>query len=119
EDIERTNADIVFTSFSPKGKYRLSVVDREGRSDLIVYETTTGNRVHLPEIPRGNINSVAVSASEQLLAFHLETDRSPANLYVCNLLKGTTKKLTDLPSRRLNEEDLVQSQAIRFRSFDG
>jgi dipeptidyl aminopeptidase/acylaminoacyl peptidase len=53
------------------------------------------------------------------MAFYFTGDRSPANLYVYNLAAGTTKQLTQSLNPEISADDLVDSQVVRFKSFDG
>src|SRR5262245_22659241 len=53
------------------------------------------------------------------MAFSLESDRSPANLYVYRFGDPTPVRLTTSLSRAIDPADLVDSQVVRFQSFDG
>jgi dipeptidyl aminopeptidase/acylaminoacyl peptidase len=53
------------------------------------------------------------------MAFYVNGDRSPANLYVYNFATRKATKLTDSLNPEINRNDLVDSQVIRYKSFDG
>ena len=119
EDVERASWDILFTQFSYHGKYRVTGINEDGRTVIKVIEHATGRKVKLPELPGGEVNAVAISRSEDLMAFYLRGDRSPSNLHVYNFVTGEIRKLTETLSKRIDPADLVTSQVVRFRSFDG
>jgi dipeptidyl aminopeptidase/acylaminoacyl peptidase len=62
---------------------------------------------------------VVVSPSEKRLAFYVNGDRSPSNLYVHTLGEAAPRRLTESLSKEIDPEDLVESEVVRFKSFDG
>jgi dipeptidyl aminopeptidase/acylaminoacyl peptidase len=74
--------------------------------------------VPLPSFPPGEIGSVRVSRSETKLAFQLDGDRGPNNLYVYEIGGKAPRRLTDTLAKAIDPEDLVGGQVVRFRSFD-
>jgi dipeptidyl aminopeptidase/acylaminoacyl peptidase len=119
EDVERAKWDILFTYFSHNGKYRVTGINEDARTVIKVYEHATGNLVPLPKLPEGEIRSVNISRSENLMSFYLNSDRSPGNLHVYDFRTGAVKKLTETLSRKVDSLDLVDSQVVLFMSFDG
>jgi dipeptidyl aminopeptidase/acylaminoacyl peptidase len=119
EDVEKADWDVAWTFFSHNGKYRVSGVNEDGRTVLKVWEGKSGRLVPLPPFPPGEIGSVRVSRSETKLAFQLDGDRGPNNLYVYEIGAKLPRRLTDTLSKAIDSEDLVGGQVVRFRSFDG
>jgi len=119
EDVEKADWDVEWTFFSDGGKYRLSAVNADGRSVLYVFDGRTGAPVALPPFPAGEISSVRVSRSETRLAFELDGDRGPNNLYVYEFGAKAPVRLTDTMSKDVDPEDLVEGRVVRFPSFDG
>jgi len=119
EDVEKADWDVEWTFFSHGGKYRLSAVNADGRSVLHVFDGRTGAPIALPPFPAGEISSVRVSRSETKLAFELDGDRGPNNLYVYEFGAKAPVRLTDTMSKDIDPEDLVEGKVVRFRSFDG
>jgi dipeptidyl aminopeptidase/acylaminoacyl peptidase len=119
EDVEKADWDIAWTFFSRNGKYRLSAVNQDGRSVLKVWDGRTGAPLPLPAFPAGEISSVRVSNDETKLAFQLDSDRGPNNLYVYAFGGKAPVRLTDTMSKAVDPEDLVEAQVVRFASFDG
>jgi len=118
EDVERAKWDIMFTYFSHNGKYRVSGINEDGRTVIKVYEHATGRTVSLPRLPEGDIGSVRISRSEKSMAFYLNGDRQPGNLHVYNFDTKEVKRLTDTLSKKIDPLDLVDSEVVRFKSFD-
>jgi dipeptidyl aminopeptidase/acylaminoacyl peptidase len=119
EEVERASWDILFTVFSRNGKYRVSGINEDGRTIIKIHETRTGDVVPLPRLPAGEIASVTISRSENRMAFYVNGDRSPSDLYLYDLPTKSLKRLTDTLSRAIDPLDLVDSDVVRFKSFDG
>jgi dipeptidyl aminopeptidase/acylaminoacyl peptidase len=114
-----TDWDIASASFSRHGKHRVLTVNEDGHTRISIIELKTGKTIPLPKLPDGDITGVTISDDEKLLAFYLDGDRSPANLYVFDFASGMAKKLTDSLNPEIAPEDLVESKVVRFKSFDG
>jgi len=119
EVVEKAPWDIAYTYFSEKGKYRVTAINEDARTRIKIYDTATGKLVSLPQLPNADITGVNISPSEKLMAFYLNGDRSPSNLYVYDFATKKATKLTDSANPEINPADLVESQVIRYKSFDG
>ena len=117
--VEKTPWDVSSTYFSQNGKYRVTTINEDARTKVKIYETATGKLVTLPQLPNADITGVNISPSEKLMAFYLNGDRSPSNLYVYDFVTKKATKLTDSLNPEINQADLVDSQVIRYKSFDG
>ncbi|HEY3174259.1 MAG TPA: prolyl oligopeptidase family serine peptidase [Candidatus Polarisedimenticolia bacterium] len=119
EEVEKADWDIAFTSFSHDGKYRVTGINADARTVIKVYYAKTGVPVKLPKLPEGEISSVNIARSESRMSFYVNGDRSPNNLFVLDLGTGSVTRLTDTLSKEIDPEDLVESEVVRFKSFDG
>jgi len=119
EAVEKAPWDISYTYFSDKGKYRVTAINEDARTRMKIYDTATGKLVSLPQLPNADITGVNISPSEKLMAFYLNGDRSPSNLYVYDFATKKATKLTDSLNPEINQADLVDSTVIRYKSFDG
>jgi dipeptidyl aminopeptidase/acylaminoacyl peptidase len=119
EDVEKADWDVVWTFFSQNGKYRVTGVNQDGRTAVKIYDGRTGAAVALPSFPSGEISSVRISRSETRLAFELDGDRGPNNLYVYEFGAKAPVRLTDTMSKDIEPADLVEAEVVRFPSFDG
>jgi len=119
ETVEQAGWDIWYSYFSRNGKYRVMGINEDAQTVIKVYETATNKPIELPELPGGNITSVNISKSENLMSFYFNGSRSPNNLYVYNFATGDYTKLTDTMNPEINPEDLVEAEVVRYPSFDG
>jgi dipeptidyl aminopeptidase/acylaminoacyl peptidase len=118
ETVEQTGWDIWYTYFSRNGKYRVMGINEDAQTVIKVYEMATNQAIQLPELPGGNITSVNISKSENLMTFYFNGSRSPNNLYVYNFATGDYTKLTDTMNPEINPEDLVEAEVVHYPSFD-
>ena len=119
EDVLKADWDVAYAAFSRTGRYRVTATNEEGRPKLSVVETATGKPVALPSIPNGGVSSVEFAGSDGKMAFYVNGDRSPNNLYVLDLASGKSTKLTDSLSPDIDPQDLVDTQTVRFKARDG
>lgn len=119
EVVEKAPWDVFYTYFSHSGKYRVTAVNEDARTKIKIYDTASGKLVALPQLPNADITGVNISRSEKLMAFYLNGDRSPSNLYVYDFATKKATKLSDSLNPEINPADLVDSQVIRYKSFDG
>jgi dipeptidyl aminopeptidase/acylaminoacyl peptidase len=119
EIVEKTPWDVSYTYFSRHGKYRVTAINEDARTRIKIYDQATGKPIALPQLPNGVITGVNISPSEKLMAFYVNGDRSPSNLYVYNFATKKAIKLTDSMNPEINADDLVESEVIRYKSFDG
>ena len=119
EEVERADWDVAYTEFSRKGTYRVTAINADGATVVKLYDAKTGKPVALPKLPDGEITSVVISPSERRMAFYVNSDRSPNNLYVYDFASKKVTRLTDSLSKEIDQADLVDSEVIRFKSFDG
>jgi dipeptidyl aminopeptidase/acylaminoacyl peptidase len=118
-DVEKADWDITAARLSFKGKYRVTSINEDGRTAVHVTETATGKPVALPPLPAGDLTQIRISRSEKRMAFYLSGDRAPANLYVWTIGEPAARRLTDTLNKDVDPEDLVDSEVVRFKSFDG
>ena len=117
--VERANWDIWGTYFSRNGKYRVTVINEDARTVVKIYDTATGKLVPLPKLPGGDITGVNFAPSESRMAFYLNGDRSPANLYVYDFATRKATRLTNSLNPQIDAADLVEAENVRYKSFDG
>lgn len=119
EVVERAQWDIWYTYFSRNGKYRVTAINQDARTVIKIYDTATGKLVPMPKIPEGDITGVNISPSERQMAFYLNGDRSPSNLYMYDFATQKATRLTNSLNPEIDAADLVDAQIIRYKSFDG
>jgi dipeptidyl aminopeptidase/acylaminoacyl peptidase len=118
EDVERADWDVSYAYFSKRGTYLVVGINNDARTEIRVYEAATRRRVQLPTMPAGEIRGVTISPSEQVMAFYVNGDRSPSNLYVFELRTRRVRQLTESLNPEIAASDLVDAQVIRYPSWD-
>jgi len=110
--------DVLSVSFSPSGRYRVTTVNEDGLWDVTFLDTTTGEPVAMSGVPDGEITQVCFNADETRVAFGVNTDTSPRNIYTADLATGEATRLTNALSPAINEAVLVTADIVRYESFD-
>lgn len=119
EDVRSEPWDIVDASFSHNGKYRVDVVNVDGSTEIDVFDAASGAPVTLPTLPSGEIRGVRIANSESRMAFYLNGDRQPNDLYTLTFGDAEPTRLTQSLNPKIDAADLVDSSVVRFKSFDG
>lgn len=118
EPVQSSDWDITDNYFSHDGKYRVVAINQDGSTAIQVYDHASGKPVALPKLPAGEIRNVSISRSEKRMAFYLNGDRQPNDLYTLSF-GGQPRQLTRSLNPAIAATDLVDSSVVRFKSFDG
>jgi dipeptidyl aminopeptidase/acylaminoacyl peptidase len=70
-------------------------------------------------LPDGELSHISFSPSEQFMAFYFSGDMVPSDLQIMDMRNRTVTRLTNSVPKELDVHDLVESQLIRYTSFDG
>lgn len=112
------NWDVDFVYFSRDGKYRIAGVNADAQTKLDIAEVATGKSISLPELPKGDFRGVNFSRDGKKMAFYINSDTSPSNLYSYEIGAPAVKRLTQTLNPDMDESHLVASEVVRFKSFD-
>ena len=118
EEYERRPAGFRRIIYSESTRLRVSITDEKEHSSLILEDRATRTQIPLRNLPEGNITNAAISNSERLLAFYVNGDRDPSELYLYDLRTRQLSRLTTNVNPEVRREDLVESEVISFESFD-
>tara|TARA_B100001063_G_C16761096_1_gene555964 strand:+ start:207 stop:2129 length:1923 start_codon:yes stop_codon:yes gene_type:complete len=110
--------DVTFIYFSKSGRYQVSGVNADASTKVSILDTLTGRQVAMPALTNGNLHGVNFSSDEKTMAFYLNSDTSPSNLFVWQVGSNKAKQLTNTLSKDIDQNDLVESTIVRFKSFD-
>ena len=116
---EKADWDVTYTYFSRDGRFRVTGVNQDGSTVIRIVEGAAEKPVALPKLPGGEIRGVTFSKSGARMAFYVNGDRSPSNLFVYDFATKKVNQLTQSLSKEINSADLVEAQVVRFKSFDG
>jgi len=119
EKVEDAPWDLWYTYFSRNEKYRVVAINNDAKTEIKIYETATNKMISLPKLPAGEITSVRISDSENLMTFYHNGSNSPNNLFIYNFENGQHKQLTNSLNPEIDGADLVEAKVIRYPSFDG
>jgi len=118
-DVEAADWDIQYSYYSHNGRYRVTATNVDGSTAIAVVEVASNRPVTLPELPAGEISGVNIARSEERMAFYLNGDRQPNDLYVLAFGDAQPTRLTQSLNQAIDPADLVDSEVVRFASFDG
>ncbi|AQS38313.1 dipeptidyl aminopeptidase/acylaminoacyl peptidase [Shewanella psychrophila] len=110
--------NVSFVYFSESGRYRVSGVNADASTRISILDTQTGKALKLPELPDGDLRNVNFTKDEKNVAFYINSDTSPSNLFVWQLGTDSANQLTQALNPKINPDDLVASEVVRFKSFD-
>jgi dipeptidyl aminopeptidase/acylaminoacyl peptidase len=119
QTLEKADWDISYSYLSWNDRYRVTAINNDGRTQMLIHDLVTGELVDLPEMPEGVITSVGISKSEKLMRFYVNDSRSPNDLYVFDFRDDMYSKLTDSMNPEIDRDDLVDAEVVRYTSFDG
>jgi dipeptidyl aminopeptidase/acylaminoacyl peptidase len=118
--VEEAPWDIWGSYISRNGKYRVTVINNDARTEIKIYDEANGGApLKVEGLPEGDVTGVNISDSEKLMSFYVSSSKSPANFFVYNFETKEVKQLTNTMSKEINSEDLVAGEVIRFKSYDG
>ncbi|HNV29867.1 MAG TPA: S9 family peptidase [Cyclobacteriaceae bacterium] len=118
--LEEAPWDIMYSSLSRNGKYRVVAINNDARTQIKIYDESDGGKLLKVEgLPEGDITGVNISDSEKLMSFYVSSSKSPSNLFLYNFETKEVKQLTNTMSKEIDPNDLVAGEVIRFKSFDG
>ena len=118
EPVQSADWDIVAAYFSKNGKYLAVATNVDGSTRVKLHDAATGAEQPLPALPAGEIRGLRIADSETKMAFYLNGDRQPNDLYVLEF-GGEPRQLTTSLNPAIDPADLVESSVVRFKSFDG
>lgn len=113
--------DLESLSLSGDGKYLAMLINRDGYSDLEIYETVSGRFLNIPRPPKcvSGYFSLDWSLSGKKLLFTVNSASKPTNVWMLDLEADVVRKVTDTSLQGVSEEELVEPELYHFKSFDG
>ena len=111
--------DVMYTVYSSTGRDRASGINADARTRIVVTDTASGERLDIPPLPPGSLNSLRTSRDDRQLAVIVNGDASPSDIHVIDLEAGTSRALTDALDPGIDRQHLVTSEIVRYGSFDG
>jgi dipeptidyl aminopeptidase/acylaminoacyl peptidase len=119
ETVVETGWDLMYAKLSRNDKYRVIGINENAKTVIQIDDVVSMTPVELPDLPEGNITSVEISRSEQLMTFYVNSSRSPNNLYAYEFATKKYRKLTDSMNPDIDSDDLVDAERVSYKSYDG
>ena len=111
--------DVMYVSFSPNGRYRVTAVNADASTELTIEDAQTRAPVRLTGLPQGDITGVRFDPGADLAAFTVVSDTSPADVFVADLATGQARRLTSALNPAIKESDLVEATIVRYPGEGG
>ncbi|GIW08817.1 MAG: peptidase S9 [Dehalococcoidia bacterium] len=93
--------------------------NRDGASELIVFDERRGEVVAHPSLPVGVISGLQASRDGRLLAFALSGPRHPSDIWTFEPATGRLRQVTQSFRAGIPRERFVEPRLVRFPTFDG
>lgn len=117
--VEKPSWDVLYVELSKRGSYLVAGINNDAQTEIKIYETATMRPVPLPALPAGDISAVVISPDETQMAFYLNGNNTPNDLFACSLAGGAPRQLSHNLHSQINPDDLVPGEVVRFPSYDG
>lgn len=119
--IEKAGGDVLSTAFSTDYRRRITFWNDVAttRRVLRIHDEASGSIFTLPDVFQQSITWAVISRSGRKLAFYVDGDRSPGNIYLYDFEERSVTQLTESLNPEIDPEDLVESEIVNFRSWDG
>lgn len=111
--------DINSFYFTQNGKYQVLFTNEDGKTVMDVKEVATGTNIDFPDFKNQTISTASFSRDESMALLNVGGDSTPSNVYSFDIENGSYEQLTTVLNDEIDEEDLVASEVVRFKSFDG
>jgi len=119
EMVYKTDWDVMYVSHSFNEKYRIIGINQDAKTDIKIFEAGTGNEIKFPGLEGKDISSVNISKSENLMSFYVSSSKTPRDLFVYNFENSKYTQLSNSLNAEINPDFLVESEVVRYKSFDG
>jgi len=111
--------DVMFVSWSPSGRYRVSAINADASTALTILDTRDGQPLAFEGLPDGDIGAVRFSPDESRVAFTVVSDTSPADVFVADLADRKVRRLTTALNPAIDESHLVEATIVRYTAEGG
>lgn len=119
--IEKAEGDVLSTVFSADYRRRITFCNdiATTRRVMKIHDEASGSSFTLRDFAQQSITWAVISKSGRKLAFYVDGDRSPGNIYLYDFEERSITQLTESLNAEIDPEDLVESEIVSFRSCDG
>lgn len=118
EKILEKDWDIWGSFYTHNGKYRITSINNDAKTDVEVIEVSTGEPVDFPNFDAGSVSNINFSRDGTMARFYVSGSNTPANLYVYDMESKKHTRLSDVLNPDINPSHMVTASVIRYKSFD-
>lgn len=111
--------DLMYLSYSPSGRYRVSAVNRDARTAVTIRDEMRDETISITDLPDGDLNGVRFSRDESEIAFSLNGDTAPPDVYAMSMADNKPRRMTSALNPAIDSSHLVPGEVVRFASYDG
>ena len=114
-----TDWDVAFSYLSKNNSYRVIAVNEDAQNKITIKNMSDQSNLNLIGFENMNINSVGFSDDEKILRVSAGSPNSPGDIYTYELSTNKLNKITSNLNSKVNPNDLVNAEVVRYKSFDG
>lgn len=110
--------DVSFVDFSEGSRFTVSATNEDAKTVLRVTDNVSHKEIVLPPLPSADITGAVFSRDEKKIGLLLTSDRTPRDLWLVDLADGSARQLTHALNPAVDPDHLVDSEVVRYPSFD-
>ncbi len=110
--------DVTQLELGGKGRQLAATVNREGLSELHLFDAKSGRELKTPDLPTGAVARMAWHANASELGFTLNNAQSQGEVYALNIKTGKVEQWTTPHSTGIDTSKFPAAEIIRWNSFD-
>ena len=114
-----TNWDVMYSYLSRNEKYRIIGINEDGKNSISVVDTKANKEIQFPLFEDADITGVEFSESENKIRLSVGSSKMPNDIFVYDLRTSTLVKLTNSLNPKIDSNNLVNAEVVRYKSFDG
>ena len=119
QPVWRGDWDVESADLSESGGRLAWSVNEDGYSVVHVRDEASGRELTLPDLPRGVVQDLVLSADGRKLGLKLTTGARTPDIYVVDLDSSTLSQITYSFLGGISVEDLVEPELVRVPGEDG
>lgn len=117
---EDVSWDIDQALFSENDEIEVVTRNVNGISEISIYDVKTGKKLSGPKLPEGGfVSNLQISDDAQKIAFNFTSSTEVGAIYVYDLKRDKTERITQPNLAGLDPKTFVSSTLIQYPSFDG
>ena len=117
--VQKADWDLDSIEISHKGNFKAHVINREGFSELEIYNPKKRGKDAVKLPAQGIVGGLNFSNDGKYLAFSFSSAKYNADIWLYEVEKKSLTQITKSERSGIPQESFVEPQLIKFKSFDG